>query len=618
MTSSSSSSNPFSKSVAKPSSKPSKPSSKLSSVPPIPNLSPSASSPERLLDPRDSAIVTDAARADVPSTGVANSSAAAPSPGSRLAGSAGGDIEMEPVTGHRRRKSSIMSPPGVGPFAHRPHPHPSVSIPQDARLLQGPSSARSARSSREGSARDSSGEDDVRDDEEMGLSSHDRRRRRRKRRRNTRLDNRIAREKTVSEDERKEADMSVVKNLAITCTFILLWYIFSLSISLYNKWMFDKNNLNFQFPLFTTSLHMVIQFFLAGAVLYFIPSLRPQSGYSSDGGRSRHETEPANGPAMTKLFYLTRVGPCGVSTGLDIGLGNASLKFISLTFYTMCKSSSLAFVLVFAFLFRLEVPTWRLVAIIATMSFGVVLMVFGEIEFKLGGFVLVISAAFFSGFRWALTQILLLRNPATSNPFSSIFFLTPVMFVTLISLAVPVEGVGALWEGLKGLSQQWGPVMTPLFLVFPGCIAFCMTASEFALLQRTSVVTLSIAGIFKEVVTISAASVVFGDKLTLVNFFGLITTMAAIVAYNYVKISKMREEAVQTVHGCHVAASPASPVSHSGNDSGDEDNDSNDEMAGLLYRSSSMGQTSGSSDGSTQMNLPAGDDHKGHKSRRTD
>ena len=38
---------------------------------------------------------------------------------------------------------------------------------------------------------------------------------------------------------------------------------------------------------------------------------------------------------MTKMFYFTRVGPCGASTGLDIGLGNMSLKFITLTFYSM-------------------------------------------------------------------------------------------------------------------------------------------------------------------------------------------------------------------------------------------------------------------------------------------
>lgn len=209
----------------------------------------------------------------------------------------------------------------------------------------------------------------------------------------------------------------------------------------------------------------------------------------------------------------------------------------------MCKSSSLAFVLLFAFLFRLEKPSWRLVAIIATMTAGVIMMVAGEVSFSVIGFILIISAAFFSGFRWALTQILLLRNPATSNPFSSIFFLAPVMFVSLLIIAIPVEGFPALWQGLGVLVEKKGPVLGPLLLLFPGCIAFCMTASEFALLQRTSVVTLSIAGIFKEVVTISAAGIVFHDPLTPINISGLFVTIGAIAAYNWIKIRKMREDA---------------------------------------------------------------------------
>jgi len=31
---------------------------------------------------------------------------------------------------------------------------------------------------------------------------------------------------------------------------------------------------------------------------------------------------------MTRWFYLSRIGPCGIATGLDIGLGNMS--FVSL------------------------------------------------------------------------------------------------------------------------------------------------------------------------------------------------------------------------------------------------------------------------------------------------
>lgn len=391
-------------------------------------------------------------------------------------------------------------------------------------------------------------DEDLHDDEETGLTAKERRRKQRKKRRNTLLDQRIARE-NVTADEKKEADQTVIRKLAVNGTLIGLWYLFSLGISLYNKWMFDSSRLNFPFPLFTTSVHMLVQFTLASLVLYFVPSLRPHNAQRNmqDFRDTAQDSEPER-PLMTKMFYLTRIGPCGAATGLDIGLGNTSLKFITLTFYTMCKSSSLAFVLIFAFMFRLESPTWKLVSIIATMTAGVVMMVAGEVEFDLAGFILVISAAFFSGFRWGLTQILLLRNPATSNPFSSIFFLAPVMFLTLICIAIPTEGFFELMGGMRGLVDEWG-FAAPLLVLFPGTIAFLMTASEFALLQRTSVVTLSIAGIFKEVVTISTATLVFDDKLTPINISGLFITIGAICAYNYIKITKMRADAQTDVHG---------------------------------------------------------------------
>lgn len=453
---------------------------------------------------------------------------------------------MDPInpTGHRRRRSSLMSPPGTttthtGQGFHSRGPSGQFHSNEPKISEESQSTIKDKHGVMRHLAPDDFSDEDLHDDEETGLTAKERRRKQKKKRRNTLLDQRIAAD-TASAEEKKVAHQTVIRKLTVNGILIGLWYLFSLCISLYNKWMFDSQRLNFPFPLFTTSVHMLVQFTLATMVLYFVPSLRPRQ-------EPRHDAEPER-PIMTKMFYLTRIGPCGAATGLDIGLGNTSLKFITLTFYTMCKSSSLAFVLIFAFLFRLENPTWRLVTVIATMTAGVVMMVAGEVEFNLPGFILVISAAFFSGFRWGLTQILLLRNPATSNPFSSIFFLAPVMFLTLICIAIPTEGFWDLLEAMKALYVEWG-LVAPLLVLFPGTIAFLMTASEFALLQRTSVVTLSIAGIFKEVVTISTATLVFDDKLTAVNISGLFVTIGAICAYNWIKISKMREEAETDAYG---------------------------------------------------------------------
>ena len=107
-----------------------------------------------------------------------------------------------------------------------------------------------------------------------------------------------------------------------------------------------------------------------------------------------------------------------------------------------------------------------------------------------------------------------------------------------------------LGAGFGTLIDQFGVLKALLLMLFPGCLAFCMIASEFALLQRTNVVTLSVCGIFKEVATILAGQVEFKDHpLTPVNFTGLAVTISSIAAYNYLKVRKMRQEArVEVVH----------------------------------------------------------------------
>ncbi|KAK9250824.1 triose-phosphate transporter family-domain-containing protein [Lipomyces tetrasporus] len=315
----------------------------------------------------------------------------------------------------------------------------------------------------------------------------------------------------------------LLKKIAINATFILLWYTFSLSLSLYNKWMFSGGHLDFRFPLFATSIHMVTQTILAGVILFFIPRLRPKP-----------ETR------MSWRVYLLHVGSCGVATGADIGLGNMSLRFITLGFYTMVKSSNLVFVLFFAFIFRLEKPTVQLISIIAMMTVGVIMMVASEAQFVFIGFILVLIAAILSGFRWSLTQILLKRNESTSNPFSTIFYLAPVMCVTLVILAIPIEGLHNFLSAPIWQEESW--FLWFLILVAPGVIAFLMTAAEFFLLHRTNVVTLSIVGIFKEVVTIGASAGIYGDKLTAVNVSGLIVALIAIALYNYIRIKNMKQK----------------------------------------------------------------------------
>ena len=146
----------------------------------------------------------------------------------------------------------------------------------------------------------------------------------------------------------------------------------------------------------------------------------------------------------------------------------------------MCKSSSLAFVLIFAFLFRLEVPSWRLVGIILIITSGVVLMVSTETQFDAVGMVQVLTASALGGLRWSLTQLLLHKESmGMNNPIATLFWLAPIMGVTLATCSLVFDG----WGNVFSHDEFWGTlsatIQTVCAIVFPGVLAFMMNITEF-------------------------------------------------------------------------------------------------------------------------------------------
>ncbi|KAF8940586.1 Triose-phosphate Transporter [Dissophora ornata] len=261
--------------------------------------------------------------------------------------------------------------------------------------------------------------------------------------------------------------------------YVFAWYSTSTALSFYNKWLFSPNYHNFQFPLFTTSLHMVAQFSLSSITLAILPALRPKAAPSAK----------------------------------DFGL---------------------------------EKPTWSLVGVIAVICVGLFMMVMSEADFVLIGFIQVMLAAVLGGLRWSLTQLLLEKTATKSgslaNPISTIFFLSPIMGICLSIVAGIFEGYGTIFSSSFFSSPQ-AALGTLGLLFLGGFIAFVMVLAEFNLISRTSVVTLSVLGIVKEVITVLVSAAVFHDQLTLVNVLGLFVTLTGIGVYHFMKLREMKAKA---------------------------------------------------------------------------
>jgi solute carrier family 35 protein C2 len=331
--------------------------------------------------------------------------------------------------------------------------------------------------------------------------------------------------------------------------YISGWYFFSLSISIYNKWMFGKG-LDFQFPILVTSFHQFCLMVVSSLVLYMKPSLRPTVNEPERPDRKMSFSQYLRIFKIDFFTYMKQIFPCSLASSGDIGLSNVSFRFISLSLYTMLKTSSLTFVLLFGLLFRLEKFNWRLVAIVLVMSGSVVMMVNKPDsqqadESTSTGIILVLFASMASGLRWSFTQLLLKRNSYTTNPISTIFYISPSMCMILFVFGLIFEGwtnfmAANIWE-IKGTLQ------TIVLMIIPGVLAFMMTLCEFKLLTVTQVITLSIGGIFKELLTIILSSVIFGDKLSVINIMGLVLTFVDILWYNYYRYKENKEEYVRVI-----------------------------------------------------------------------
>lgn len=252
--------------------------------------------------------------------------------------------------------------------------------------------------------------------------------------------------------------------------YILTWYFFSTGLSIYNKTLMGRDHYNLNLPLLMSAIHSGTHFIITRIIIQYY--------YKQ------------NVPSYTIKSYTLQVLPCGVAAAIEICCANASLVFITLSFYTMIKSSTPVWVLIFSFLFGLEKLRLHLVMIISVIVLGICLTIDGESSFDTTGFILVSVSAISSGLRWNLTQLLMKNTHSSNNnsnnnsPLSTMYHTSPVMFVTMFILSLIIE------KPFHYSQLSYLDSISLLFVMaFGGILAFIMTIAELYLIKGTSTVT---------------------------------------------------------------------------------------------------------------------------------
>ncbi|XP_017862850.1 PREDICTED: solute carrier family 35 member C2 [Drosophila arizonae] len=311
-----------------------------------------------------------------------------------------------------------------------------------------------------------------------------------------------------------------------TLATILLYLSLSITLTFYQT---DINR-ELPFPLTIVTYHLIVKFLLAALV---------RSIYKMRVGKTRVQ--------LDWRVAVRRMAPTGVASGIDIGFSNWGLALVPISLYTMTKSSTIVFILLFAILLGLERKSWSLVLIVGLIGLGLFMFTYKSTQFNTLGFLFILFASLSSGVRWSFAQFIMQKSKlGLHNPIDMIYHMQPWMIVSLFPLVLSIEGP-KLYAALQNLhNTPESDILWVLARITLGAfIAFFMEVSEFLVLCKTSSLTLSIAGIFKDICQLALAVALKGDQLSPINLVGLAVCLAGIachLVHKYSTLAKVNKQ----------------------------------------------------------------------------
>ncbi|XP_015790955.1 solute carrier family 35 member C2 isoform X2 [Tetranychus urticae] len=303
-----------------------------------------------------------------------------------------------------------------------------------------------------------------------------------------------------------------------TLSLILLYYCFSIGITFYQKWFLK----GFHFPFLVVTCHMIMKFLLS-AVVRFIMILVT--------GNFR--------ATLNCSANVKKLATIGFASALDIGFSNWSFEYITISLYTMTKSTCIIFILGFAIVFGLEKKRISLVVVVILISSGLAMFTYHSTQFSSKGFTLVLIASFLGGLRWTLAQLLMQRKDmGLSNPVDMMYHVQPWMILSLSPFTFVFEALPLINKSFSVFFNTYSFI----YILIGSFLAFLMELSEYLLITYTSSLTLSIAGIFKEVFTLYIAIEYSRDEISRINLIGLAVCLTGISLHVYIRANEMAKD----------------------------------------------------------------------------
>ncbi|EIW67359.1 hypothetical protein M231_02499 [Tremella mesenterica] len=292
------------------------------------------------------------------------------------------------------------------------------------------------------------------------------------------------------------------KKIVIPAIIIIpIWMACSISVILYNKYVFS--NLNFPFPVFLTTWHMT---FSAASTRIL--------------QRTTNMVDGAKDLDISRDRWLKSILPIGALFSGSLVLSNYAYLTLSVSFIQMLKAFNPVAILLISFAFKIQEPNARLMMIVVMISVGCSLAAYGELHFEMFGFLCQCAAVAFEASRLVMIQILL--HGLKMDPLVSLHYYAPVCAVINL-LIIPFT---------EGLEPFYALHRVGILVLFSNAgIAFALNVAAVFLISVGSGLILTLAGVLKDILLITGSVLAFGSSITPLQVFGYSISLGGLIMF---------------------------------------------------------------------------------------
>jgi len=314
----------------------------------------------------------------------------------------------------------------------------------------------------------------------------------------------------------------------LLAAYTFSWYSISVTFTIFNKWFMTSWLGGFRYPILGTCVHMLVKLALTRVWYHFADDV----------------IHPLSTSLQRKIVI-----PIGVVTALDIMFSNQSFLYVTVSEYTILKSSLVIFTFFWSIFYKLDTFRIQLLCGICIICGGLSLAVFSQLQDSMDtkkqrddlfiGVIYCISAAACGGLRWTLTQVLIREDPQSSDVLVALYRFAPAAAISIMPFAVAID-IPRLLQHDQVFDVGSAPllVLSALgLLLCGGLIAFALIFVEVYLLQLTSSVSMGVLGQMKEILQISVSMAVFSNEhLSLGAVVGVLVSIVGAFYYRHVRL----------------------------------------------------------------------------------